>query len=61
MKAPAGIRNLEWTDVLDSSMTFEEGSATIGDSSVNPRVEGNLLHWTFEGIGRITARICSIV
>ena len=48
----AGIRNLEWTDVLDSSMTFEEGSATIGDSSINPRVEGNLLHWTFEGIGK---------
>ncbi len=48
----AGISKLEWTDVLDSAMTFEEGSATLGDTSIAPRVDGKLLHWTLTGIGK---------
>ena len=48
----AGISKLEWTDVLDSRMTFEAGSAVLDDSAIAPRVEGNVLHWTLEGLGK---------
>ncbi|MFZ1979189.1 MAG: OmpA family protein [Bacteroidota bacterium] len=48
----SGISKLEWTDLLDSQMSFEEGSATLGDSSIAPRVAGNTLHWTLEGLGK---------
>ncbi len=46
------IKKLEFTDVLDERLIFDEGSALLNDSiAISPRVEGNKLHWTIDSIG----------
>lgn len=45
------ISSLQFKDVLDSAMTYVEGSARLGDSIVTPEISGKELTWTLNSLG----------
>jgi uncharacterized repeat protein (TIGR01451 family) len=45
------ISFLQFKDILDTAMTYVEGSARFGDAVVAPEISGNELTWTLNGLG----------